>query len=429
VQRGGRLSHRVFGTTVVLVAIACCVAVGVFATRTTRASTTRGAGVGSNTVAGQNAISAQQQRAALTAGLTFLPATGATAVAPDAPIVVKARTGRVSDVRVTTASGAPVARDVAWTYDGWQSQGTLAYGTSYRVTATVLGPANVKVESSATFRTLAPSATVTTTSVFPNSGLTLGVGQPIDFRFSQPVTSPTARARLLHHISVTESRPVAGGWHWFSDRMLHFRPEKPWPTGEHVKVAWDLTGWNAGDGRWGQGNGVSTFDIGHARVSYADLATHLMTVTDNGRTVAVYPISGGRPTDPTMGGVHIVLDRQSVVRMNSATNGVPVNSPDGYDELVFKDVHISDTGEYVHAAPWSVTSQGHANVSHGCINLSLENATAYFSFSRVGDIVVVTGSPRPPVVGDRGVMDWSTSWAEFTPVKMPVRHQSHAGRF
>lgn len=360
--------------------------------------------------------------------MTFVPAAGATAVAPDTPIVVKAGAGRISNVRVTTASGAPVARDVAWLYDGWQSEGALAYGTSYRVVATVSGPSDVTAEASATFQTLAPSARVSV-SVFPNSGLTLGVGQPIDIRFSEGITSSAARASLLNHLSVTESRPVAGGWHWFSDRMLHFRPQKPWPTGEHVKVAWDLTGWNAGDGRWGEGKGVSTFDIGHARVSYADLATHLMTVTDNGRTVAIFPISGGKPTDPTMGGVHIVLDRESVVRMNSATNGVPVNSPDGYDELVYKDVHISDTGEYVHAAPWSVRSQGHANVSHGCINLSLENATAYFAFSRVGDIVVVTGSPRPPLFGDRGVMDWSTSWAEFTPAKMPVRNQSHAGRF
>ena len=59
-----------------------------------------------------------------------------------------------------------------------------------------------------------------------------------------------------------------------------------------------------------------------------------------------------------MDGVHIVLDRSSVVRMNSATNGVPVNSPDGYDELVYSDVHISDSGEYVHAAPWSVSEPG-----------------------------------------------------------------------
>jgi hypothetical protein len=54
------------------------------------------------------------------------------------------------------------------------------------------------------------------------------------------------------------------------------------------------------------------------------------------------------------------------------------------------------------------------NVSHGCINLSPANALAFFGFSRVGDVVVVTGSPRPPVVGDHGVMDWDTSWSAFT---------------
>ena len=48
-----------------------------------------------------------------------------------------------------------------------------------------------------------------------------------------------------------------------------------------------------------------------------------------------------------MNGMHIVLDRASVVRMISSTNGIPVNSPDGYDELVYSDVHISDSGEYV----------------------------------------------------------------------------------
>ena len=140
-----------------------------------------------------------------------------------------------------------------------------------------------------------------------------------------------------------------------------------------------------------------------------------MLVTDNGRTIATYPISGGKPTDPTMGGVHLVMDRSSVVHMVSSTNGIPVNSPDGYDELVYDDVHISDSGEYVHAAPWSVSSQGSTNVSHGCINLSPADAAAFFAFSQYGDVVIVAGSPRPPAVGDHGVMDWATSWSAFTP--------------
>ena len=76
-----------------------------------------------------------------------------------------------------------------------------------------------------------------------------------------------------------------------------------------------------------------------------------------------------------MDGTHIVLDRESVVHMVSSTVGIPVNSPNGYDEYVYDDVHISDSGEYVHAAPWSVGRQGVTNVSHGCINLSAANAT------------------------------------------------------
>src|SRR5436305_12964625 len=100
-------------------------------------------------------------------------------------------------------------------------------------------------------------------------------------------------------------------------------------------------------------------------------------------------MSAGRADLPTMNGNHIVLDRESVVRMISSSNGVPVNSPDGYDELVYSDVHISDSGEYVHAAPWSVSSQGRENVSHGCINLSPDNAATFMAFSRVGDLVQV----------------------------------------
>jgi lipoprotein-anchoring transpeptidase ErfK/SrfK len=218
---------------------------------------------------------------------------------------------------------------------------------------------------------------------------------------------------------VGESKPIAGGWHWFSDHELHFRPRTFWPVGEHVTIAWDLTGWNPSVGVWGTSVGTTGFTVGDAHVSYADLSTDQMFVTDNGRAIATYPISGGKPTDPTMGGVHLVMDKSSVVHMVSSTNGIPVSSPDGYDELVYDDVHISDSGEYVHAAPWSVSSQGRTNVSHGCVNLSPADAAAFFAFSRVGDIVVVTGSPRPPELGDHGVMDWSTSWPVFTPAARP----------
>ena len=52
-------------------------------------------------------------------------------------------------------------------------------------------------------------------------------------------------------------------------------------------------------------------------------------------------------------------------------------------------VRVTWSGVYVHSAPWSVDSQGYANVSHGCINLSPDNAAWYFDTVHIGDPINV----------------------------------------
>jgi lipoprotein-anchoring transpeptidase ErfK/SrfK len=358
-------------------------------------------------------VAGRTLRAELAGAVTFDPKPGAVDVALDGRVAVNATAGRLTAVRATTTTNWPLFGTLSPSGKRWQSNRPLAPGTSYRVTATVSGSSGATAQSTSTFRTLTPVATVAAT-VFPDS-LTVGVAQPIVIRFDHFIANAQARAAVLQRFTVTESRPVAGGWHWFSNRELHFRPKVFWPVGEKVAVASDLNGWNAGDGMWGDGTVHTQFTIGDAHVAVANLTTHQMTVTDNGRLIATYPFSGGRDLYPTMNGVHIVLDRESVVHMVSSTNGIPVNSPDGYDELVYNDVHITDSGEYVHAAPWSVGSQGRSNVSHGCINLSPADALAFFGFSRVGDVVWVVAGTRPPERGDHGVMDWETKWSDWTP--------------
>ncbi len=37
-------------------------------------------------------------------------------------------------------------------------------------------------------------------------------------------------------------------------------------------------------------------------------------------------------------------------------------------------MRLTYSGEFIHAAPWSVGSQGSANVSHGCTGMSTANA-------------------------------------------------------
>jgi lipoprotein-anchoring transpeptidase ErfK/SrfK len=346
--------------------------------------------------------------------LQISPAPGAAGVALDSLVKVTVTSGTVASVKVVAASGSALAGAVSPTTGAWVSTGTLLPSTTYTVAVAVTGD-GVTATRSATFSTLTPLVTVTA-DVFPTEGMTVGVGQPLVLHFNHSISSPAVRQAIESRVTVAMTTPVPGGWYWFSDYELHFRPQGFWPAHETIRVTADLNGVDVGNGEWTSGSILDTFAIGDARISYANLASEVMTVTVDGSTAYTFPISGGRPQYPTMNGVHLVLDRASVVHMVSSTVGIPVKSPNGYDEYVYDDVHISDSGEYVHAAPWSVASQGVTNVSHGCINLSPINALTYFDLSRVGDVVEVTGSPRSPVWGDHGVMDWSgPAWSEWAP--------------
>lgn len=365
----------------------------------------------------QQAALLRQMRDQLASEVSTSPSPGTSLVPLNTPVTVTTHEGHFKSVSVTASNGQPLSGALDAKDKSWTSNQPLAPSTTYLVSATVVGASKLTATAKSSFTTLTPTATVTAT-VWPNDGLSVGVGQPIVLKFSQPVTDQSARQALISRFNLAMSSPVPVGAYWFSDTELHLRPENFWPTGEQISFSDSLSGWQAGSTLWGSGSTSVNFVVGDARISTANLATHEMTVTDNGKVVGTYPISGGRAQYPTMNGMHIVLDRESVVQMNSSTVGIPVNSPNGYNETVYWDVHISDSGEYVHAAPWSVADQGNTNVSHGCINISPANAEQFFNFSRVGDIVNVVGGPRSPVPGDHGVMDWTTPWSDFTPVNV-----------
>ena len=78
--------------------------------------------------------------------------------------------------------------------------------------------------------------------------------------------------------------------------------------------------------------------------------------------------------------------------MDSSTYGVPTNSPDGYRLEVDWATQMSYSGIYVHSAPWSVGAQGNANTSHGCLNVSPENAKWFYNNTKRGDVVEVQGT-------------------------------------
>ncbi len=107
----------------------------------------------------------------------------------------------------------------------------------------------------------------------------------------------------------------------------------------------------------------------------------------------------------------MVLEQSPVVFMNSSTVGIPDGTDDSYHKDVAWDTRVTWSGEYVHAAPWSVGAQGVANISHGCVGMSTGNAHWFYDTFRRGDLVQVVnsyGHMMEPF--GNGFGDWNVDW-------------------
>jgi lipoprotein-anchoring transpeptidase ErfK/SrfK len=109
----------------------------------------------------------------------------------------------------------------------------------------------------------------------------------------------------------------------------------------------------------------------------------------------------------------VIVEKFRHKRMNSETIGIDPNSADGYDiDDVEYAMRVTYSGEFVHAAPWSVGSQGHSNVSHGCTGMSTSNAEWLYNRSIVGDVVQYTGTSRTTDLTN-GFGDWNLSFNSY----------------
>jgi lipoprotein-anchoring transpeptidase ErfK/SrfK len=340
--------------------------------------------------------------------LTVSPRDRATGVALDASARVVADGGQLRAVQVTGKDGQRLPGRLGGDGRTWVSSGALAPATRYRLAVEAVDAAGTPTRRVTSFTTLRPRAELRA-AIMPLEGETVGVGLPIGVWFNQPVGD---RAAVERRLQVVSSEPVKGAWHWFSATEVHYRPRSYWPSGARVTLRALLAGTDAGSGVWGVVDRTVRFRIGDRHVSVVDARTHRMRVTENRRTVRVLPVSTGRERYPTTNGVHFVIEKTRDKLMDSSTVGIPRDSPGGYYQHVAWSVRISNSGEFVHAAPWSVGSQGRANVSHGCVNLSTSNAAWFFKRTRRGDVVEVVGSPKRPG-GSFGVADWNMSWSAW----------------
>jgi lipoprotein-anchoring transpeptidase ErfK/SrfK len=342
------------------------------------------------------------------ASITTDPPDRALGVSPLAPITVTVVKGKLGQVTLTNPQGAPVIGQLDPDGTTWKTTEPLGYGKAYTINANAIGDDNRPVTITSSFRTVAPR-TLTYPSINPIDGQTVGVGQPLAVYFDEPIAS---KQEAEKSITVTTSPHVEGAFYWFSNKEVHWRPQQFWAPGTHVTVDIHIYGKDLGNGVYGQQDRTSHFTIGDAFIARADGATHQMTVEINGRVVRTMPISMGRPDFASANGVHVVTDRNATKVMDSTTFGLALDAG-GYIAKVQWATRISNSGEFVHAAPWSVAQQGNSNVSHGCINLSPDNAKWFFDNVKKGDVVINANTGGPTLKPWDGFGDWQIPWGQW----------------
>lgn len=222
---------------------------------------------------------------------------------------------------------------------------------------------------------VAGAAAASVESVSPGPGQTVGVAHPVTVMFSDAVEDRAAAERAVTVRPAGAPALAAGSYTWLDAQTLQWTPGEFLPA--HTPITVSVGGF------------ATSFQTGSSVVSVADLSDYSFTVSIDGEVARQMPASMGKPKFPTPTGQFTALEKQRNVTFDSRTIGIPLDDEEGYLIKGEYGVRVTWGGVYVHSAPWSVGSQGYANVSHGCINLSPDNAAWYFDTVRVGDPIIV----------------------------------------
>jgi lipoprotein-anchoring transpeptidase ErfK/SrfK len=348
------------------------------------------------------------------AGKAKVTITEPVADAKDVPagteIVFTATDSVSTRVVVKDGSGAEVPGAMHPDNAGWLPAKALRYGTSYTAVVTATDDAGKTSTATASFTTMAkPEKLVSFVSFLPDNA-TVGVGMPLIFRLSRPI-GKQQRAATQRRLLVQTEPAQEGIWTWYSETELHWRPKEFWQAGTKVSVNVRAGGLPVGDGYYGKQDSTLTCTIGPSLLMTVDdkAAPKVMTVTKDGAVIKTIPVSLGRPGMLSSSGTTVVIERLAKTVFDTMSDPNPENR---YRTDIEYAQRLTWGGEFIHAAPWSVADQGKRNVSHGCINMSTENAKWLFEQTLVGSPVTIKGTDRRLQDGN-GWTDWDKPWDEY----------------
>jgi lipoprotein-anchoring transpeptidase ErfK/SrfK len=368
------------------------------------------AGCGSHPAGVRGGASASPTVSKAPAAQIFVdPVAGSAAVRLDKQVSVRVTGGRLTSVQLSSPGRDPLDGEMSADSSSWQLTQPLGSGRDYTLVATASSTDGQVSSTTSTFSTLTPKKRVKAT-IQPGDGWKVGVGMPVIVHFDRSVTDRDAVEEAL---SVTSKPSVEGAWRWQSSTEVQWRPRNYWPSGTKVSVDARLTGVEAAKGVWGTSSTSSDFTIGNSMISTVDVAAHKLTVRRNGKVIRTIPVTTGKSGFETRNGIKVIITRETSRRMDAATTGTDPKDPNYYNVVVKYAMRLTWSGEFLHAAPWSVYAQGHSNVSHGCTGMSTANALWLFEHSKVGDVVIYRNSHRSLEWGN-GYTAWDmpfSTWA------------------
>lgn len=320
---------------------------------------------------------------------------------PTAPFTLSVVDGLLEEVNVTSDRSETVEGTFSEDLTTWTSEGVMDAGSTHTVSAKAVSSDGTVTEFERQFTTEArESSGFAVADVTPVvEGEEVGVGAPIIVTFTEGAPD---RATVEQHLLVESEKGHEGAWRWISDTQVIYRTKEYWEGHQTVTFTADFEGEFLGDETWGGEDYTAELHIGEANVSFVDLESHTMTVEIDGEVAREMAISGGSGAEweyYTATGTHMVMEKFADKTMVSPGR---VEGDEGYYSTPVKwATRINATGEFVHGAPWN-HSLGSANLSHGCVNASLDDAKWFYDIAQRGDPVEVEGSPRE--------MPWNNGW-------------------
>lgn len=370
------------------------------------------AGVMLMLIAGCSSGGSSSHRGGNGAAAAIVPAAGTAQARPDKGVQVTATGGVIE--RVTVQGGGHTA-DGALSPDhkSWRTIWTLTPGTAYTVTA-VTRSAGKATTTTSRFTTARATSRIAISDVTPQSGETVGVGMPIMVTFDRTVYN---RAWVERALEVRSTKPVVGAWHWVSGQQIVFRPQTYWPAHTGISLMAHMAGVRAAAGTYGTTNYARSFTVGSSHIMKVNLKTDKEKVYVEGRLAKTIPVSGGVGGSDSHGndfrttsGVHLAMGKFSKLWFTSPN--VKKGQSGYYHELVYDDVQISNTGEYLHRSPGDYDCLGDRNCSHGCVRQTPAGATWVYDLAQRGDVVQITGSSRK-LDPANGWGYWQESWTRW----------------